>query len=282
MTLSSGAFGKSDASGPTGRINSVDTIVDDMKLKNDLRLAGIPLERSWATGTGQVIMGNDPRGTRTPTWWNPANRRYKSNAWWTHFVPWMAIFDGVGHVATNTRIELRPLKSYYKSRSSGQWILIAQGPIEGQHYPKHLDATQTGKPDIVPLGGGAVSVRPPNTDLHFHGWSGGRALPDPADVAAIHITIQARLSVHDPKRPDDRSTARYLIQVGGDYYPDGSLNLGAFAPHAWNPGIGLSRSKLVDVAWQSFSFTTIDVGSQDPGGASIPVAELRRAPPPLD
>jgi hypothetical protein len=281
-TLSSQAFGKADQGERTGRIDPVDTLVNDMKLKNDLRLAGIPLERGWATGTGQVTMGNDPRGSRTPAWWNPANKRYKSNVYWTHIVPWMVLFDGVGNAATNIRVELRQLKSFYKSRSSGQWTQLSEGNVEGQNYPKHLNAVQSGRPDIVPVGNNVVSVRPPSTDLHFHGWCCGRALPDPADISAIHIRIQARLTIHDPKRPDDRATARYLVQVGGDYYPDASLNVKAFSPDNWNPGIGLSRSKLIDTTWQSYSFTTINVGYQDPGGASISEAEIRRAPPPLD
>jgi hypothetical protein len=178
---------------------------------------------------------------------------------------------------------MRNMKAYYKSRSSGQWVLLSQGTIDGENYPKGLSATVvSGRPDIVSLGNGAVSVRPPTGDLHFHGWCCGRALPNPADIAAIHITLQARLAVHDASRPDDRPAARYLVQVGGDYYPDASLNLNLFAPVTWNPGIGLSRSKLVGNAWQSYSFTTIDAGVQDPGGAAISEAELRRAPPPLD
>jgi hypothetical protein len=266
----------------TGKTNSVDTIVNDMKLRNDLVLAGIPLERGWATGTGQVTMGNDPRGTRTPSWWNPADGYFKSGAYWTQIVPWMVIFDGVGNAATNTRVEMRNMKAYYKSRSSGQWILLSQGQVEGANYPKWLNAVQVDRPDIVSVGGGVVSVRPPSTELHFHGWCCARSLPAPADIAAIHVTLQARLTVHDSSRTDDRSAARYLVQVGGDYYPDASLNVNAFAPVNWNPGIGLSRSKLVGNTWQSYSFTTINVGYQDPGGASISEAELRLAPPPLD
>jgi hypothetical protein len=276
------ALGRSDDGATAGRINSVDTIVDDMKRRNDLVLAGVPSSRGYSSGPGFVVMGNDPRGRRTPKWWNPADARFKGGTYWTHIVPWMAIFDGVGNAATNTRVEMRNMKAYYKSRSSGQWVLLSQGRIEGENYPKGLNAVVAGRPDIVPVGSGIVSVRPPNGDLHFHGWCCGRALPDPADIAAIHVTLQARLAVHDASRPDDRPAARYLVQVGGDYYPDASLNLKAFAPDQWNPGIGLSRSKLVGNAWQAYSFTTIDVGVQDPGGAAITEAELRRAPPPLD
>jgi len=273
------------AAAPTaasGSINSVDTIVNDMKLNNDLVLAGVPPERGYAAGPGFVVMGNDPRGSRTPSWWNPANSYYKSGAYWNQIVPWMVIFDGVGNAATNTRVEMRNMKAYYKSRSSGQWILLFQGTIDGENYPKGLNTVHVGRPDIVSVGSGGVSVRPPSTDLHFHGWCCAGTLPAPADIAAIHITLQARLTVHDANRPDDRSAARYLIQVGGDYYPDASTKNSAFGPDFWNPGIGLSRSKLVGNTWQSYSFTTINVGVQDPGGAAISEAELRRAPPPLD
>ena len=134
----------------------------------------------------------------------------------------------------------------------------------------------------MPLGGGAVSVLPPGTDLHFHGWCCGLRLPDPSDIAAIHITTQARLTVNNPGLPDDRPTARYLLQVGGDYYPDVTLNVNLFSPDNWNPGIGLSRSKLITNSWQSYSFTTINVGVQISPGASISEAELRANPPPLD
>jgi hypothetical protein len=263
--------------------NTVDTILDDMRLKTDMELAGIPPERGWSTGTGLVTMGNDPRGTRTPSWWNPANPVFKGPTYWTHIAPWMVVFDGVGNAATNTRVEMRNFKSYYKSRSSGQWILLGTGQIEGENYPKYLNATQSNtRPDIRSLGNGTVSVKPPSTELHFHGWCCARALPDPTDIAAIHITLQARLAVHDASLPDDRSVARYLMQMGGDYYPDASLSVFAFAPDNWNPGIGYSRSKLINNAWQSFSFTTVGVGGQDPGGASISEAELRAAPPPLE
>lgn len=281
-TVSRGVEGSASAASLSGKTNSIDIVVDDMKLNNDLRLAGVPLERGWATGPGFVTMGNDPRGTRSPVWWNPGNQYYKSAAWWTHFVPWMVVFDGVGNAATNTRVELRQLKAYYKSRATGQWILLAQGQIEGLNFPKYLNAVSAGSPDIVSLGGGAVSVLPPPTDLHFHGWCCGTALPNPADIAAIHVTTQARLAVNNRNLPDDRAAARYLVQVGADYYPDASLNVNAFAPDNWNPGVGLSRSKLVGNSWQSYSFTTIDVGVQTPGGASISEAELRANPPPLD
>lgn len=280
--VGNGTDSSAGATTTTGAINSVDTIVNDMKLNNDVVLAGVPSSRGYAAGPGHVIMGNDPRGSRTPNWWNPANGYYKSGAYWNHITPWMVIFDGVGNAASNTRVEMRNMKAYYKSRSTGQWVLLSQGEVDGSNYPKTLIGSNVTPPDIRSVGAGVVSVRPPNGDSVFHGWCCARSLPAPADIAAIHITLQARLTVHDASRPDDRAAARYLVQVGGDYYPDGGTSINAFAPDYFNPGIGLSRSKLIGNAWQSYSFTTIDVGVQDPGGAAISEAELRRAPPPLD
>jgi hypothetical protein len=266
----------------TKSINTIDTIVNDMRLNNDLVLDGVPSSYGFAAGPGHVIMGNNPRGTSTPSWWTPANRSLKSEAWWNVILPWMVIFDGVGNAAGNTRVEMRNLKTYYKSRSSGQWILISQGPVEGSNYPKHLQGTNVTTPDIRTNADGTVSVRPPNGTSVFHGWCCGKRPINGPDIEAIFITMQARLTVSNASLPDDRNAARYLIQVGGDYYPEASTTINDYAPSYFSPGIGLSRSKLVNNQWQSFSFTTVNLGVQDPGGAAISEAQLRAAPPPLD
>jgi len=88
--------------------------------------------------------------------------------------------------------------------------------------------------------------------------------------------------VDDPNVPDDRAQAKYLVHVGADYYPDATTKLSAFAPVAYLPGVGVSRAKLVTSEWRAFNFATLDVGVEDPGGASISEAELRAAPPPLE
>jgi hypothetical protein len=87
--------------------------------------------------------------------------------------------------------------------------------------------------------------------------------------------------VHDAKAADDRAQAKYLIHVGADYYPTAETNVSAFAPASYNPSVGVSRAKLVTNDWRAFNFTTIRVGLEDPGGASISEGELRLVPPPL-
>jgi hypothetical protein len=262
--------------------NSIDIVIDDMRLLNDAPLAGAPVGPGWATGPGTVIMGNRARGSATPSWWQPNDRSFKSDAPWNVLLPWMVIFDGVQNTASNTRVEMRNLKAYYLSRSSGTWKLLADGPIDGNNYPKTLIGSDTTRADLRIEQDGTVSVKPAGGNAAFHGWCCG-AQPIPVDdIAAVFITMQARLSIDNPALPDDRANAQYLVQVGGDYYPTAQTSVEAFAPTGYNPGIGLSRFKKMGPQWQSISFSTIDSVPQDPVGGVISEAEFRSNPPPLD
>jgi hypothetical protein len=261
-------------------INTVDTIVDDMKLMNDTALAGIPSNYGWAQGPGYLMMGNTPRGTNTPSWWQVDNQRYKSGAWWNAILPWIVIFDGVGNQASNTRVQVRDMKIYMKSKNSGAWKLLDHSVgVSGENYPKSLQGDNVTTPASRTESDGSTSILPPGGNLVFHGW-GSFSDIDGSDVAAIFMTLQARLVKDDANRQDDRGAARYLIHVGGDYYPDRSTRVSDLGPAYYFPGIGTSRSKLVSNDWQAFNFATIDVARQDPGGA-LTEADFRANPPPL-
>ena len=121
-----------------------------------------------------------------------------------------------------------------------------------------------------------------NNFLVFHGWSSGFSRIDGPDIGAVFLTLQARLVKDKDSGTDDRDRAKYLIHVGGDYYPETSTRASDLAPAYYFPGIGLSRAKLVNNNWQAFSFSTINVGVEDPGGATLTEAELRANPPPLE
>jgi len=264
-------------------VNSIETVITDMSLVNDMALAGVPSGPGWTKGPGHVVMGNDPRGSRTPDWWTPANRRYKSKDYWTTVLPWFVVFDGVGHAALNTRVQIRNLKVFVKRRSDGQWMLVgSSATVSGELYPKHLQGDATRKPDERSEPDGSTSVKAPGGNLAYHGWCCGKLAIDAPDVAAVFVTLQARLIADHRDRPDDRPQARLLIQMGADYYPDRNTPVSAFAPASYNPGVGVSRAKRVTDTWNAFNFATIDVGVQDPGGAAISVAEFRSAPPPLE
>jgi hypothetical protein len=262
-------------------VNTVDTIVDDMRLMNDLALAGVPSGSGWAAGPGFVIMGNAARGTGTPSWWTPADTSLKSATYWNVVLPWLVVFDGVGNAASNTRVEMRRMRVYAKSKATGTWNELGQPTtVGGELYPKHLQGEATSTPDFREAGG-IASVKPPGGAMVFHGWGAKHAIDAP-DMKCLFVTVQARLAVSDGETSDDRALAKYLIHVGADYYPTATTTLSAFAPASYNPGVGVSRSKLVTSEWRAFNFATVGVGVEDPGGASISEAELRAAPPPLE
>ena len=262
-------------------LNSVDEIVSDMKFMNDTELAGIPSNYGWSKGPGYVFMGNVPRGTNTPDWWKVDNAAYKSSAWWKAVLPWLVVFDGVGNEASNTWVQVRDMKIYMKSRKSGSWKLLNHSVgVDGANYPKSLQGEDVSSPDARTEADGSTSIRPPGGAMVFHGWGRGFTDIDGPDVGAIFVTLQARLVKDEPGGSDDRSLAKYLIHVGGDYYPDRSTRVSDLAPAYYFPGIGVSRAKRVSNHWQAFNFATIAVGVQDPGG-SLSEAEFRANPPPL-
>ena len=126
---------------------------------------------------------------------------------------------------------------------------------------------------------GSADIKPPsNTNYAWHGWwDRGRVTIPPTDIAALFVTLQARLVQDDPSRTDDRGNARLLVQVGTDYYRDATTSWPFVVPSAMT-----SRSKLVKNSWQAFSATTFsNVGVQEPGGG-ITEAAFRAAPPPLE
>ena len=273
---------------PSGRgasaasaVNSVETVVSDMRLRNDLPLRGYEGRTvGWYVGPGIVQLGNDPRMSNAPRWFKQSHPTFVSDTYMRAFLPWVVIFDGAGHAAVNTRVELRNMRAFYKSRAAGDWRPIGHSPgLSGYSTPKSTLLAGTVAEDKRVRPGGSVEIKPPADPKYaWHGWwDRGRVAIEPQDLAAVFVTVQARLVQDDPALPDDRTRARLLVQVGADYYYDEKWRWTVGAP-----GVGTSRSKLVKNEWQAFNlFTFSDVGEQDPGGG-ISEAEFRRVPPPLE
>ncbi len=265
----------------TGLVNSLDTIANDMRLRNDLVLRGYEnMKVGWYVGPGYVNMGNKPRTSNTGQWFKDAYPEWVNDNPLRAILPWLVLFDGVGHASTNTRVHFRNMKAFYKSKRTGQWVSWGSSPgVSGHPTPKSYLMNGSIPEDKRVNSDGSVELKPPtDSSLAWHGWwSLGRVSIDPADIDAVFLTVQARLVADNPSLPDDRSAARLLIQIGADYYID--TNTSWTVP---TPGVGVSRAKLITNDWQAFSFTTFsDVGIQEPGGG-ITEAAFRANPPPLD
>jgi len=191
-------------------------------------------------------------------------------------LPWFVQFEGEGNEARNTRIQMRDMSVFIKSRSTGKWSEILDSDSyngiqcdPGSNYYHCPQQAQVNFED-----GSASSL--PVSGLNLHGWWGSRASIDSGDIAAVVVALQARLTADTNRGADDRHKAKYLIHVGADYYPANA------PPPEGLPPVGISRAKAVTNDWQTFVMTTFsDVGLQEPGGG-ISESDLRAAPPPLN
>jgi len=272
------------------KVNTIDTIINDMTLENDSRLDGIP-NFLWATGPqpAAVLMGADPRGSKMQSWWlnmPSVLAQYKDSDLWSAYVQWFIVFEGVGNGANNVRVEVRNPRTYYLSRSTNTWNVVG-GLLPGSSWFQAWKTDLLWANDNVDArrnADGSVAIKiNRGSPYATHGiWPQGKIDISPivADIRALFVTVQARLVVDNPALPDDRASANLLMHVGGDYYPD----MSATAATSFPPSAGLSRSKRITSNWQSFNFATIDAARQDYQGstASIPTSLFRSNPPPLE
>jgi hypothetical protein len=212
----------------------------------------------------QVTM-HAPRGDAIPAWWR-GNRPE-----WTHAVlPWFTAFEAQGNTARNTRVQVKDLRFFILSNKTRAWRQVAmqaRPEVALWKYPFSASGRACGTA-LREEGSAGVSVRPAYP-LFLHGWGTPQTI-DPPDVAATFTAMEFRLIVDNPRRRDDRRAARYVVDVGADYYPDQSLRWSLdFAP-----GIGNGRMLLARPAWRT---ATLLVLNKDLG---ITFDSLRRTPPP--
>lgn len=218
-----------------------------------------------------VITTYAPRGDAIAGWW-PGNRPE-----WTYTaLSWFTAYEAQGNYATNSRIEIRNLRMYFLSESTRQWTRVdaSTGPRMGLWtYPFNSAGSNTGERSEA---SGGKSIKPKYPNFH-HGYGNAHLIKNPADVRATFVAMDFRLVVDDASRADDRSVAKYVIDVGGDYYP-GNPNY-ADTSMTWNqgyaPGMGNGRYLQATNSWRTATMIVPNTRS----GASM--EELRNNPPPL-
>jgi hypothetical protein len=265
---------------PAVTLNSVDLAVADIRGMNDFRLKGYEAFTSgWYTGPGQNMMGTDTNmETNQATWSiyykNPAYVGVVTKA----MLPWVVVFDGTGNGAVNTAVEMRNFRAYIKNKA-GVWRSMG-GPVgvSGDYYPKAGVAFPSQSGVVLSSTPTSTIVKiHDNSNLFWHGWwTAGRVAIDPYDIAAIFVTVQARLVPEGSN--DDRANAQLGLQIGADFY----VTTDSVWKESYAPGIGIARTKRLTNEWQAFSYVTLtDVGEQQPG-SGITEAQFRAAPPPLE
>ena len=237
------------AAGPTSPVNSVETIIQDMQLPHEGRPHGLPDSCNWARHP-QLGMGADPQS-------------------FTALTAWGQLYEDVrGNPAVNTRVHIRNMRAYVRSKRDRQWHLVqSTKDVAGAAYREDFARNDNVPAMLRAEADGGVSVKA-GDGRNFHFWPhAGRAAIAPEDVAGVFVTVQARLVPDDPAKADDRHQARYLLGAGGDYWQTRKAKWFFWKT---NKAIAIGRLKYVKTSWQAFNMTTL---SPD---------ELRRNPPPLE
>jgi hypothetical protein len=233
---------------PTPAPDWIAQIADDMRLPHESRPHGVPDSYGWSLRP-RIGKGNNP-GT------------------FEAFIAWGQLYEAAeGNPATNTRVHIRDMRAYILSKADGTWQLIQDSPlVSGAAYREDFAGDVNRPADTRYESGGTLSVTA-GEGHNYHFWpSLGRVPIDPHDIAGVLVTTQARLILDDPKGPDDRERARYVLGVGADYW----LNLSAqWDQWKTNGDVGIGRFRYVTPEWQTFTMSSLGENA------------LREIPPPV-
>jgi hypothetical protein len=231
------------------KINSIQTIIKDMQGLHEAMPHGVPKHYNWATAPN-IGMGNNPKNFQAA-------------------IAWGQVYESAeGNPAKNSRVQIRNIKAYILSKKDNKWRLLQNSTgVDGAAYHEDFAGDANKPANVRNESDGTISVKA-GDGYNFHFWTKtGRATINPNDIAGIFTTAQARLVTDDTKNPDDRFKARYLLNVGGDYWQDLTAKWDNFKT---NGGIGMGKFKFVTTEWQAFNMIT---RSPD---------EISKNPPPID
>jgi hypothetical protein len=221
----------------------------DMTGTNEGFPHGVPLSYNWASGPA-MMMGNNASGWRAMTAWG------------------VVYVASQGNAATNTRVNIRRIRSYFMQKRTGKWLMLQNTSTpDGAAYLENF-AGDTSKPgDVRTEPDGTISVTA-GRGYNYHFYPSARATINPNDIGGLVTIFEARLIIGSEDRPDDRNVAAYLAGSGGDYYP--AVTGGWPGNLSYNPGIAIGKEKYVKRYWRFFSMTTMTA------------AQLQSNPLPID
>ena len=238
---------------------TIDQVISDMSSKSE----AIAIDPRYEWQYQPAIVMYAPRGDAIPSWWT-GNRPE-----WTYSVlTWYTTQEAQGNAATNTRVQVANLRFYVLSESTRKWSQhdVKAAPYsEMWKYP--FAFAGAGSPRNESSGG--VSVKPDYPNF-YHGY-GNSIKITPQDVRAVYVSMDFRLAVDDPNKPDDRNSAKYVVNAGADYWPG---NGQATWSLGYAPGIGTGRTMLATKDWRTATLLVPNTRN----GANM--EELRKNPPP--
>jgi hypothetical protein len=243
-------------------LTSVDQVIADMSSSSEALV--INPQYSWQYNPAVTMYS--PAGSSIPSWWT-GNRP----DWCYSVLTWFTAFEAQGNGASNTRVQIKNLRFYVLSQASRTWKqfdMKAAPGVDMWQYPFTYNGSSSG---VRYESSGGISIKPAYPNFH-HGY-GNSVTINPQDVRAVFVAMDFRLTVDDTSKPDDRGSAKYVVDTGGDYWPgngQASWSLG------YAPGMGNGRMLLATPNWRTASML---IPNKDYGST---FDELRSNPPPLN
>lgn len=238
---------------PATQVNSVADVIADMNNPNEGFPHGVPSYYNWYSGPVLYPNANTPPTT------------YQA------ITMWGQVYEAAqGSTATNIRVELRAAQCWVWSISQHKWIELLNTPqVQGAHFDESFATNNSINADLrnEPDGGISTTMVP---DYNFHFWpTGNRATINPSDVGGVYTTVQARLIEDNPTGTNDLSAAKYLVNVGADYWTTTT------SAYPNNAAVFEGRFDYASPQWQSFnaiSWTANQVLANPPPVADAPTS----------
>ncbi len=212
-----------------------------------------------------MVITPAPRGDAIPGWWKGNRPEWTNTA-----ISWFQIFEAQGNGATNSRVQVKHIRVLTLSEATRTWseVDVREAPnVDLWQYPFALAGSNSGKRSEAT---GGISLKPAYPYFH-HGYGNAKGIKA-ADVRAVYVSMEFRLVVDNPGKPDDRANAKYVVNAGADYHPgsgQGDWSLG------YAPGVGQGRMLLATNEWRT---ATMLVPTTRNGST---MEEMRVNPPPL-
>jgi beta-glucanase (GH16 family) len=177
--------------------------------------------------------------------------------WGTTYVQ-STVTNGVSP-APNTRVNIGSCKGAWFQTSTKAWHVqtFLASDISAGLYAEDFSGAEAAS-DIRTEADGTVSMTAGAASNGATSYTNHWFTPWPRidivnnDVGGVIMQCQMRLILNNSGGTDDRALAKYVVNIGGDYYPT------ATGPGiANNPGIAGSRFKVVTNNWRTISMTTM-------------------------
>jgi len=172
---------------------------------------------------------------------------------WFAFTHWGQIYEALeGNPSVNYRVNIRNLQAYILYKSDNLWRQIqSTTAADGAAYREDFANDQNIPAVKRPEADGSISVTVGN-GYNFHFWpTSGRATIDPANIAGVFTTFQARLIPNDFSQADNRDAAHVVASAGGDYWR--SLTAQWASDWSNNGDYAIGRFKYVRKQWRCFN-----------------------------